>query len=103
MQTPEIKKAHQTQLCLAFAAGRQAAERYVSENRALESWTAMFRVGNPYAENGGMPERACTVRGAMWHAYEAGIYRALGRIADAATGIRNARFVLRRAAELGRA
>lgn len=103
MNISEISKARHAQMAIAFRAGRKAAARYLEQNKDSAAWAVMFAVGNPFAERGGMPENTATVRGAMWSAYRAGIERAAGEIMNASTYLRNARFFMRRATELGRA
>jgi len=101
MTTTEISRGRQTQIAMAFSAGRQAAIKYLAENPIREPWMARFAVDNPYSERGCMPNRLCTVQGALWFAYNAGIDRAIGQIEDAATYMRNARHSMLRATELG--
>ena len=96
MTTVQIARARQSQIAQAFRAGRAAA---VANPGKLD-----FQIPNPYAErDGSMPELLATVRGAQWHAFSAGILRQHGNIANAGILLRNARFCLRRATELGRA
>lgn len=95
MNTTQISHARQTQIGMAFRDGRKAAAKTKCEGSA--------RKMNPFAIRGRMPERLATREGALWHAYVAGIDRELSAIKNAATMMRNARFLMRRAIELGRA
>lgn len=96
MTNTQISRARQTQLGLAFRAGREAA--------AANPGKFEFQIANPYSErDGAMPEQLASVRGAQWHAFVAGILREHGNISNASVMLRNARFCLRRATELGRA
>lgn len=92
----QISKARQSQLAAAFRAGRKATEKL---NREYA-----FQTPNPYADSdGGMPEQLASVRGAQWHAFDAGCLRAKGNVSGAGMMLRNARFCLCRATDLGRA
>lgn len=89
----KISRARQSQIAQAFRAGRAAAAR----NPDLQ-------IPNPYAErDGSMPELLASVRGAQWFAFAAGILRQRSDISNAGTMLRNARFCMHRATELGRA
>lgn len=103
MTSTEISRGRQTQIAMAFSAGRQAAIKYLAQNPDFDAWMARFSVANPYAEYGCMPASCATVQGALWQAYNGGIERAVGEIANASTCLRNARFFMLRATELGRA
>lgn len=93
MTTIQISRARQSQLAHAFRAGRAAM--------AANAGKYDFQVPNQYAVRDQMPEDITTVQGSMWHAFEAGKLRAIGKITDAATMLRNARFCMRRATERG--
>lgn len=103
LNTTEISKGRHTQIAMAFSAGRQAAIQYLAQNPDFSAWMARFAVDNPYSDRGCMPAQCATVQGALWQAYNGGIERAIGEIINASTCLRNARFFMLRATELGRA
>lgn len=104
MSTTQISRARQSQLAAAFRAGRTAASAKIAGLCEFDAFCASLKIENPYADRDGMmPAQMASVRAAQWHAFVAGIDRALGKINDAGTMLRNARFCLRRATELGRA
>lgn len=89
MLTPQISTARHSQIALAFRAGRASA--------------GTAQIHNPYSLNGMMPESLASVAGSLWHAFEAGKSRRDGSISGAGTMLRNARYCMRRATDLGRA
>lgn len=104
MTATQISRARQSQLAAAFRAGRQAAAIEMAGRDELSAFCATMQIANPYADRDGlMPVPMTSVQCAQWHAFGAGIDRALGHIGAAGTMLRNARFCLRRATELGRA
>ncbi|TRO07546.1 hypothetical protein EQ836_25350 [Ectopseudomonas mendocina] len=95
MKHVEISKSRQRQLAVAFRAGRTAATQHVGE------LLVSIQVCNPYSERGCMPESMASVRCAQWHAFNAGVERQMGKISNASTALRNARFFMRSAAAIG--
>jgi hypothetical protein len=97
MKKVVISKARQSQLAAAFRAGRAAATQHVGE------LLVSIQVSNPYSERGCMPESMASVRCAQWHAFNAGVELQMGKISNASTALRNARFFITRATAIGRA
>ncbi len=100
----EISKARQSQLALAFKAGKAAALK----NLESKKYEYDFQIPNKFADrDGGMPGNlgmpAVNLQNAQWHAFQSGVLRGYGKISGAATMMRNARFFLCEATRLGRA
>ena len=101
--TTEITREVTQKIAAAYKAGRCAAREY---NGLIVS----IQVRNPHSNFGCIPE-SCSMQLVLWHAFDAGVLRetpvlaSLGYtpISQAATGLRNARYIARRVIELGRA
>lgn len=97
----EISKARQSQLALAFRAGKAAALK----NLESKKYEYDFQIPNKFADrDGGMPGvlgmPAVNVQNAQWHAFQSGVLMAYGKISGAGTMMKNARFFLRAAIRL---
>lgn len=100
----EISKARQSLLGQAFRAGKAAAFK----NLESKKYEYDFQIPNTFAgRDGGMPASsfggpAMIVQCAQWHAFVSGVCAGYKKIKDAGTCMGNARFVMRRAIDLGR-